>query len=48
MRSDYLKLLNDQVLPSGKVFFPDDVEMCIFKDDNSRIPRDRIVRVVRG
>lgn len=34
MRSDYLKMLNDQILPLMENFFPDDIS--IFKDDNFR------------
>lgn len=42
MRSDILKMLNDQVLLSVEVFFPNDVG--IFQDDNPKIPGDQIVK----
>lgn len=46
MGSDYLKILNEQVLPSIEFFFLDDVGA--FQDDNSRILGAQIASVVQG
>lgn len=43
---DDLKILNDQVLPTVQVFFPDNV--VTFQDDNFRICGACILRVVHG